>query len=73
MLLQECLIFTNFVLAISRLSDECLMKQELGFTFFTQYQAVMRKFTLAEKTMFYTYTSVNSIFIDLIRVKFGSD
>ena len=32
---------------ISRMSDECLMKQELGFPFYTQYQAVMRKFTLA--------------------------
>ena len=33
--------------SISRMSDECLMKQEFGFPFYTQYQAVMRKFTLA--------------------------
>ena len=32
---------------ISRMSDECLMKQETAFPFCTQYQAVMRKFTLA--------------------------
>ena len=32
---------------ISRMSDECLMKQETVFSFYTQYQAVMRKFTLA--------------------------
>ena len=30
------------------MSDECLMKQETVFSFYTQYQAVMRKFTLAE-------------------------
>ncbi len=34
---------------ISRMSDECLMKQETVFSFYTQYQAVMRKFTLALK------------------------
>ena len=33
--------------SISRMSDECLMKQETVFPFYTQYQAVMRKFTLA--------------------------
>ena len=32
---------------ISRMSDECLMKQETVFSFYAQYQAVMRKFTLA--------------------------
>ena len=32
---------------ISRMSDECLMKQEFGFPFYVVYQAVMRKFTLA--------------------------
>ena len=32
------------------MSDECLMKQETVFSFCTQYQAVMRKFTLAENT-----------------------
>ena len=34
--------------SISRMSDECLMKQETVFPFYTQYQAVMRKFTLAD-------------------------
>jgi len=34
---------------ITRMSDECLMKQEMVFSFYTQYQAVMRKFTLADK------------------------
>ena len=33
--------------SISRMSDECLIKQETVFSFYTQYQAVMRKFTLA--------------------------
>ena len=36
--------------SISRMSDECLMKQETVFSFYTQYQAVMRKFTLARKS-----------------------
>ena len=36
--------------SISRMSDECLMKQEFGFPFYIVYQAVMRKFTLADKT-----------------------
>ena len=35
--------------SISRMSDECLMTLEFGFPFYTQYQAVMRKFTLAGK------------------------
>ncbi len=35
--------------SISRMSDECLMKQEFGFPFYIVYQAVMRKFTLARK------------------------
>ena len=30
------------------MSDECLMKQEFGFPFYIVYQAVMRKFTLAD-------------------------
>lgn len=34
----------------SRMSDECLMKQETVFSFYTQYQAVTRKFTLANQT-----------------------
>ncbi len=37
--------------SISRMSDECLMKQETVFPFYTQYQAVMRKFTLAGKAL----------------------
>ena len=36
--------------SISRKSDECLITLEFGFPFYTQYQAVMRKFTLAGKT-----------------------
>ena len=35
--------------SISRMSDECLMKQETVFPFYVVYQAVMRKFTLAGK------------------------
>ena len=30
------------------MSDECLMKQETVFSFYIDYQAVMRKFTLAK-------------------------
>ena len=37
--------------SISRMSDECLMKQEFGFPFYVVYQAVMRKFTLAGKSV----------------------
>jgi len=33
--------------SISRMSDECLMKQETVFLLYIVYQAVMRKFTLA--------------------------
>ena len=33
--------------SISRMSDECLMKQEMAIPFYVVYQAVMRKFTLA--------------------------
>ena len=36
--------------SISRMSDECLMKQETVFSFCIVYQAVMRKFTLARKS-----------------------
>ena len=36
--------------SISRMSDECLIKQEFGFPFYIVYQAVMRKFTLAGKS-----------------------
>jgi len=35
------------------MSDECLMKQEFGFPFYIVYQAVMRKFTLAAKSIFF--------------------
>ena len=38
--------------SISRMSDECLMKQETVFLFYIDCQAVMRKFTLAGKTKF---------------------
>ena len=37
--------------SISRMSDECLMKQETVFPFYVVYQAVMRKFTLAGKSL----------------------
>ena len=37
--------------SISRMSDECLMKQETVFSFYIVYQAVMRKFTLAGKSL----------------------
>jgi len=52
MLLQECLIFGNFVLETTEKVQfpGCLMKQETVFSFYTQYQAVMRKFTLAGKS-----------------------
>ena len=33
--------------SISRMSDECLMKQETVVSFYIECQAVMRKFTLA--------------------------
>ena len=33
------------------MSDECLMKQETAFPFYIVYQAVMRKFTLADKAI----------------------
>ena len=38
--------------SISRMSDECLIKQETVVSFYTQYQAVMRKFTLAVLILF---------------------
>jgi len=37
------------------MSDECLMKEEFGFPFYVVYQAVMRKFTLADKSYFIVY------------------
>ena len=36
---------------LHRMSDECLMVQETLFSFYTQYQAVTRKFTLAGKSV----------------------
>ena len=39
--------------SISRMSDECLMKQETVFSFYIVYQVVMRKFTLAGKSIFF--------------------
>ena len=35
---------------ISRMSDECLMKGKSGISYFDEYQAGTRKFTLAGKT-----------------------
>ena len=35
---------------ISRMSDECLMKGKSGSLYFGEYQAGMRKFTLARKS-----------------------
>lgn len=37
--------------SISRMSDECLMTLEFGSPFYIVYQAVMRKFTLAGKSL----------------------
>ena len=37
--------------SISRMSDECLITLETVFSFYTQYQAVMRKFTLARQSL----------------------
>ena len=34
------------------MSDECLMKGKLGSLYFGEYQAGMRKFTLAGKSIF---------------------
>ena len=42
------------------MSDECLMKQEFGFPFYVVYQAVMRKFTLAEDLDWNDILFVNS-------------
>ena len=39
--------------SISRMSDECLMKQETVVSFYVVYQAVMRKFTLADISQFF--------------------
>ena len=36
---------------ISRMSDECLMKGKSGKSYFGEYQAGMRKFTLAGKSV----------------------
>lgn len=36
---------------ISRMSDECLMKGKSGSLYFGEYQAGMRKFTLAGKSI----------------------
>ena len=37
--------------SISRMSDECLMKGKPGSLYFGEYQAGMRKFTLAGKAV----------------------
>ena len=38
--------------SISRMSDECLMKGKSGSLYFGEYQAGMRKFTLARKSIY---------------------
>ena len=38
---------------ISRMSDECLITLETVFLFYTQYQAVMRKFTLTDQSLLF--------------------
>ena len=43
---------------ISRMSDECLMKGKPGSPYFGEYQAGMRKFTLAGKTYSITFIIV---------------
>ncbi len=53
---------------ISRMSDECLMKQETVISLYVVYQAVMRKFTLAMKTILvpleeFGYTILNFHFV----------
>ena len=40
------------------MSDECLMTLETMFSFYTQYQAVMRKFTLARKAVIMIKTNI---------------
>ena len=42
------------------MSDECLMTLEFGFSFYIVYQAVMRKFTLAEDLDWNDFLFVNS-------------
>ena len=37
--------------SITRMSDECLITLETAIPFYVVYQAVMRKFTLAGKTV----------------------
>ena len=41
--------------SISRMSDECLMKQETVIPFYVDCQAVMRKFTLAGESEEFIY------------------
>jgi len=41
--------------SISRMSDECLMKQETVIPFYVDCQAVIRKFTLAGKSDEFIY------------------
>ena len=44
---------------ISRMSDECLMKGKSGSLYFGEYQAGMRKFTLARKSILYQMAFMN--------------
>ena len=41
--------------SISRMSDECLITLETVVSFYIVYQAVMRKFTLADKSLLLLY------------------
>ena len=58
--------------SISRMSDECLMKQETAFSFYTQYQAVMRKFKLAGKSYHFPAYVSHHIDLQVIRLTFSS-
>jgi len=51
--------------SISRMSDECLMKQETVFSFYTQYQAVIRKFTLARES-YLNFIVVSSLIVAML-------
>ena len=52
--------------SISRMSDECLITLEFGFPFYTQYQAVMRKFTLATISYFSILIMQSNDLIDFV-------
>ena len=56
--------------SISRMSDECLMKQETVFLFYIDCQAVMRKFTLAGKSI--VCTDCHHSWIEVFAAKLNS-